>query len=199
MRSYARSLMQTSKAVLATSVVLIVFIFGITLFQQRQSSALTRYGTARFAASVDLSWQRQARDVPTDGVTVFTIVTSPDSQELKYLIASSPYDVKILGLGQKFEKYRSKAILLLEAIRCVSPCRQLDRPSILLHTLSIIAAYSQHLLRMTDPACRSMDDSAIIIYVDAVDASFFPCGRDLLQNYLRLKADIVFQADDFDW
>jgi len=38
-----------------------------------------------------------------------------------------------------------------------------------------------------------------VLYVDALDASFFPCGRDLLAEFLAFKADIVFQADDFDW
>ena len=46
-----------------------------------------------------------------------------------------------------------------------------------------------------------MNDSAIILYVDAVDASFFHCDRDLVQEFLQFMppADIVFQADDFDW
>ena len=130
--------MQTYKTVLATSLLLILSVVGIALFQQRHTSALSRYGKRKFAASVSVSWQHQARDVPTHDLTVFTIVTSTDSQELKFLIASSPYDVKVLGVGQKFEKYRSKAMLLLEAILCAVATR--------LHLLhSVLLCCSVHL------------------------------------------------------
>ena len=39
----------------------------------------------------------------------------------------------------------------------------------------------------------------MILYVDALDATFFPCHRDLLAEFHAFQADIVFQADDFDW
>ena len=39
----------------------------------------------------------------------------------------------------------------------------------------------------------------MILYVDALDATFFPCHRDLLAEFRAFQADIVFQADDFDW
>ena len=39
----------------------------------------------------------------------------------------------------------------------------------------------------------------MILYVDALDATFFPCHRDLLAEFHTFQADIVFQADDFDW
>ena len=50
-----------------------------------------------------------------------------------------------------------------------------------------------------EPCCRAHDEEDVILYVDALDASFFPCYRDLLAEFLAFKADIVFQADDFDW
>ncbi len=46
---------------------------------------------------------------------------------------------------------------------------------------------------------RAHGEGDVVLYVDALDASFFPCGRDLLAEFLAFKADIVFQADDFDW
>ena len=39
----------------------------------------------------------------------------------------------------------------------------------------------------------------MVLYVDALDATFFPCRRDLLAEFKAFQADIVFQADDFDW
>jgi hypothetical protein len=44
-----------------------------------------------------------------------------------------------------------------------------------------------------------LTDDHIILYIDAVDAAFFHCGRDMVQQFLLLDSDIVFQTDDFDW
>lgn len=47
--------------------------------------------------------------------------------------------------------------------------------------------------------CRAAEAEDVILYVDALDATFFPCHLDLLAEFRAFQADIVFQADDFDW
>jgi hypothetical protein len=109
-------MLATKGTVLAITAVLIVLALSISVYQGGQPAILTRYSTSQRAPNKNVAWGRE-KDVPSHDLTVFTVSTSI-SPELQFLISSSPYNVNVLGMGDKFEKYRSKALLLLQAIRC---------------------------------------------------------------------------------
>ncbi|KAK9820861.1 hypothetical protein WJX81_005295 [Elliptochloris bilobata] len=125
-----------------------------------QRPAWQRARQASVVAAGEL-WSGRARDPPAKSFKVLTIATRA-SRELELLLASCPHAVKVLGAGQRYEKYRSKVTLLFDEL-------------------------------------MAAEEGDVILYVDALDATFLPCHHDLLAEFQAFQADIVFQADDFDW
>lgn len=64
-------------------------------------------------------------------------------------------------------------------------------------TAAISSIHSVH--QAGNVTCRKREENEVILFVDAFDVMFVPCGRDLLEEWKAMDADLVFQADDFSW
>ncbi len=72
--------------------------------------------------AADEAWRGRARDAAVTNVAVVTIATQP-SHELALLQASCPHALRVLGAGQRYEKYRSKVTLLFDELMCAPLAR----------------------------------------------------------------------------
>ena len=257
---------RTRWAVCCAGCLLLAGFLGFHARQQRLAQWIQPQAPS--VATADEAWRGRARDRAVTNVTVVTIATTP-SHELELLQASCPHALRVLGAGQRYEKYRSKVTLLFDELMCAPLARGPVRGAALAQDApeqhrslnapalgaargaacagppasrhahgpppsSAVRAPARHAPApeqpwpaggRRDPSSGTLPDRAheamtpaadpdpdpdpdpdraheeddVILYVDALDASFFPCGRDLLAEFLAFKADIVFQADDFDW
>ena len=94
----------------------VLFLAGFVWIQVREQRLATWIRPQELtAASAVEPWAGHMRDGAATNFTVVTISTKA-SRELELLQASCPHAVHVLGVGQRYEKYRSKVTLLFDEL-----------------------------------------------------------------------------------
>jgi len=99
-----------------------LLLAGFLWFHARQQRLAQWIQPPPPVVAADEAWRGRARDAAVTNVAVVTIATQP-SHELALLQASCPHALRVLGAGQRYEKYRSKVTLLFDELMCAPLAR----------------------------------------------------------------------------